>query len=419
MISIDIIPSKSYAHRALICAGLEQIQQGSPRCRVVCDLPSKDIEATRRCVEALIAGDPVMACGESGSTLRFLLPVLGALGKEGIFQTEGRLGERPLSPLKEELEAHGCKVGTGSTVTISGQLTPGTFTIPGNISSQFITGLLLALPLLDGDSRIQVTGTLESAAYVDITREVLAQFGIPVTHKASDTGCGMVFEVSGRQAFRGPETLVPEGDWSAAAFWIAAGILGKEPVEIRGLNLASRQGDREIVSIARQFGAQIQTRRTDVCGSGNSTGCPENEESLIITPSETKGITVDVSGIPDLAPVIALIGARSSGTTRITGAARLRIKESDRLSAIAAVLTGLGVSVLEEEAGLVIEGTCGKPFAGGELDGWNDHRIVMMEAIASIVSCEPVTICGKEAVSKSWPGFFRVLENAGLGGNVR
>jgi 3-phosphoshikimate 1-carboxyvinyltransferase len=394
---IEAVSSKSIAHRALICAALADLHTD-----IRCDLPSRDIQATRACVTAILDGGNIMECGESGSTLRFLLPVMGALGRKGIFMTHGRLSDRPMLPLVQELENHGCILSPpGETpITIEGQLEPGIFTLPGNISSQYITGLLLALPLLNGNSTIEVMGKLESAPYVAITTEVLRQFGI--TWIAKMTRHGMSFEIPGNQIYEGPDTFVVEGDWSAAAFWLAAGALGNKAVTVKGLNMNSMQGDIKILDVLRQFCVEV------IEGDGEVTA----------HPSHLQGCVVDVSAIPDLAPVIALLGAAATGKTEIVNAARLRLKESDRLHSIAEGLNALGMSVREKGDSLIIKGSIRKGFRGGKVSSFGDHRIVMMEAIASVMCKDKVIIDGKEDVAKSYPGFFQVMRQAGLDQNV-
>ncbi len=396
-IVIDIIPSKTYAHRLLICAALSETP-----CRVDCDFLSDDLNATRRCVRALRDGGNVLDCGESGSTLRFLLPVAAALGRRTEFRSSGRLMERPLSPLYDELITHGCRLSPKgvSPLTIEGQLEPGTFLMPGNVSSQFISGALMALPILRKDSQIIVSGKLQSAAYVDCTMDVLAQFGIRVETEIRATG--RTYTVPGKQVYRGPEVCRPEGDWSGAANWLLAGAIGEEPVSVRGLNPDSKQGDRAIVDLLRSFGAKVEV-----------------QDGLVTAyPSELKGIRVDISGIPDLAPVVALAGACASGETNIVNALRLRMKESDRIRSICNVLTGLGVKAEELPDQIRILGKNKKPLLGGTFSSENDHRIVMMEAVASLRTESSVRITGAEAVNKSYPGFFEVMETAGLAGNV-
>lgn len=397
-IIIDIIPSKSFAHRAYLCSALSDHPS-----QVICRFTSEDIEATRECVRALREGESVMECGESGSTLRFLLPVMGALGRRGVFMTKGRLADRPLSPLREELERHGCRLSPPGTspVTIEGQLTSGEYVIPGNVSSQFISGLLTALPLLKGNSTVVIEGPLESSAYVDITTEVLMKFGIGWVKKITGDGC--CYEIPGGQMYQGPRQYVVEGDWSNAAFWLCAGVIGKEPVTVRGLRKDSLQGDRRIVDILRDFGAELRWDGSEITAF----------------PSRLTGTEVDVSGVPDLAPVIALAASVASGRTDINNAGRLRLKESDRLTSVAESMNALGARVREKKDKLVIRGSGGASLIGGYVKSWGDHRIVMMEAMASLVCEHKVIIRGKEAVSKSWPVFFQELERAGLAGNLK
>lgn len=394
---IDIIPSKSYAHRALICAAL------SPKkTRVICRLHSEDVEATRRCLEALSRGEEGMECGESGSTLRFLVPVVGALGRTAVFYTKGRLPKRPMSPLREELEAHGMTLSEEgeSPLTVSGRLRPGLFRLPGNVSSQFVSGILLALPLLEEDSTIEILGELQSAHYVDMTVAVMRDFGIEVEVQS---GPGISYHVSGRQQYHGGEKYVVEGDWSSAAFWLTAAAIGDRPLTVGNLNLNSLQGDRRIADLIKQFGAHVAA----------GDGC------VTVSPGKMSGSVVDVSDIPDLAPAIALLGAAASGTTKIANAERLRLKESDRLSGIADVLSALGGDVIESRDSLLIGGQDGRPLEGGVIDPKNDHRIAMMAAVASLICRNPVRIKGSACVAKSYPGFFRDLKKLGLDKNVR
>lgn len=396
-VKIEIIPSKSFAHRAMICAALSETKS-----EVKCDFFSKDIEATRNCVDVLKNGGTLLKCGESGSTLRFLLPVFAALGRKGIFVPEGRLIKRPLSPLYEELESHGCSLSPKgeSPIVIEGKLVPGIFRLPGNISSQYISGLMMALPLLEGKSRIDIEGELESAAYVDITLKVLAEYDIVWIKKV--TSKGVSYEIPYRQKYAGPAEFCVEGDWSAAAFWLCAGAVGSTSVTVSGLNLQSLQGDRQIVEILKTFGAEVH----------------EGENSVTVYPSKLYGAEVDLAPIPDLGPVVALLGCAAYGKTRIINAERLRLKESDRLSAIAENLKTLGGKVKEKKDGLVIKGLSGAKFVGGEVSSFNDHRIAMMEAVASLFSYSRVIIDGKEAADKSYPDFFKIMREVGLGGNI-
>lgn len=392
---IEIIPSKSDAHRALICAALSDLTSGRA-CQVVCSSTSQDIEATAKCLAALETGRSQMYCGESGSTLRFLLPVMGALGYRAEFYPEGRLPERPLSPLYEELESHGCRLSPQGSVpfVIEGQLKPGFFRIPGDVSSQYISGLLFALPLLEEESRIVIEGELQSRPYVEMTIRVLRDFGIEIL--PVDDG----YRVPGGQRYGAPPVYQVEGDWSNGCFWLAAGALVPGGVCVSGLNPDSLQGDKEILRLLSRFGA-----RTEVSAEG-----------IAVMPDTLCGIEIDASQIPDMVPILAVIACGAKGKTTIKNAGRLRIKESDRLASVSQVLAGLGADITELAEGLEILGT-GR-LAGGTADSWGDHRIAMMAAIASLICDGPVTITGSQAVKKSYPDFFRILEEAGLGENI-
>lgn len=399
--SVNAVASKSHAHRLLIAAALSKRPA-----EVSIRTTSQDIEATRACLKQLKAGIPVLDCGESGSTLRFLLPVIMALKEEAIFLGSGRLPQRPISPLKEEMEAHGCSFsnkhrtkGTAQEIChIKGSLQGGLFTLPGNVSSQYITGLLFALPLLEKDSWIQITSPLESRSYVDLTLDVLKNFQIDIYTEEKE---GLLtFKVKGRQQYIPPENLEAEGDWSNMAFWVAAGVLSKESGIIgRGVNLKSIQGDRAILSLTRRMGGEIQ----------------EKGDSFLALARPLHGIHIDASAIPDLVPILSVMAAAAKGTTCIHHAERLRIKESDRLAAMYDCLSQVGVDLAEQPGGLTIRG--GSPIKGGRVSGYNDHRIVMAMAIASVVSEGPIIIEGAEAVNKSYPGFWDDFKY--LGGEYR
>jgi len=394
---IDIIQSKSYAHRAFICAALS-----SSQCKVIYDSRSEDVEATRECLCALDTNGRIMNCGESGSTLRFLLPVACAMGRSVSFVTKGRLADRPLSPLREELEAHGCLISPEgqSPITISGQLTAGTFKLAGNVSSQFISGLLFALPLLEEDSEIVIEGPLESSAYVDITVDVLNHFGITI--EAEKTSAGIIYHVAGGQKYKGPSEYAVEGDWSAAAFWLVWGAIGRKAIGVRGLKQDSKQGDRKIADVIRQFGGNVEIE----------------DDMIISSPSRLRGINVDVSEIPDLAPAIALLGVAAEGTTKLTNAGRLRLKESDRIASITRALREVGANVSGHPDSIVINGSCGEQLEGGTIDTSKDHRIVMMAAAASEICKGEVTIIDSKACGKSYPDYFEIMKKAGLGENT-
>lgn len=401
--SIDIISSKSYAHRLIILASLAKNAS-----RIECRGTSRDIEATVSCMNALGAsivrtGDMIyvepivnkpcgireLNCGESGSTLRFLLPIIGVLGAEAVFNMEGRLGERPLAPLDGVLCAHGMAIQKqGARLYCSGQLTAGEYAIDGNVSSQYISGLLMALPLLCHGSTLAVTGRLESGAYVDITLDTLKAANAAVV--CGDNGRS--FAIQGGCGYNMPAVCRAEGDWSNAAFFLCMGAVSHRGITVTGLNASSRQGDRQIAAILRQMGA-------DVCIGGESITVKRNK----LTP-----ITVDASQIPDLIPAICALAAAAEGDTHIINAARLRLKESDRLKSTADMLAALGVGVTELADGLTVHGT--GHILGGTVDSRNDHRIAMAAAVAACAAKGNVSIRGKECVSKSYPAFFDVLD---------
>ena len=366
--------SKSMAHRAVLAMALAG---GTGTLSNLSD--SQDIQATKRCVEALKAprpdGElPFLDCGESGSTLRFLIPIALAAAGGGVFTGHGRLMERPQQPYFDIFDEKGIFYGqTDGVLTVRGTLTPGVYRLPGNVSSQFVTGLLYALPLLPGDSTIEITTPLESGGYVDMTLDMLEKFGISVQNKNY-----AVFHISGNQVYQGRDITV-EGDWSQAGFWYAANFLDNQ-VAIQGLNADSTQGDRVVASLYWK----------------------------LAKPGDTD---IDVSGCPDLLPPLAVMAAVRSGTTRFVNAARLRIKESDRLATTAALLNALGGHAEEGPDSLTVRGV--PAFSGGTVDGANDHRIVMAAAIAATRSSAPVTILGAEAVRKSYPSFWEDYKQLG------
>lgn len=396
---IAAVSSKSVAHRLLICAALADKPTA-----IVCSDRSEDIDATVRCLSALGAKiDPLpdgflvrpisqtkaeatLDCGESGSTLRFLLPIAAAIGTDTTFVLHGRLPERPLSPLRELLEEKGILITKPSenTLRVQGKLRAGAFPIDGNVSSQFITGLLFALPLLDGESDIMLTSDLESAGYIDLTLDALRRFGL--VPKATEHG----WHFPRKTAYRSPDKVAVEGDWSNAAFWLCAGAICR-PMTVTGLSLRSSQGDRKILDLLRQFGAKIDI---------------ENDR-LTVRPAPLHGIEIDASQIPDLVPPLALVAACAEGKTRIFGAQRLKIKESDRLRSVFEAISALGgeISVLTDGLEIV-----GGALHGGQIDSQNDHRIAMMAAIASTVCDGAVTLRGAQAVKKSYPRFWEDFE---------
>ena len=388
-------PSKSQAHRLLIAAALAE---GTSTLHNIAR--SQDIEATLRCVTALggswtetspgtltvtgIGGRrfsggelPRLDCGESGSTLRFFIPIALAVAGGGIFTGHGRLMERPQGPYFQLFDKKGIFYEQKDGVlTVRGALTPGEYVLPGNVSSQFFTGLLFALPLLDGVSAVVSSTEIESQAYITMTLEAMRQAGVPVAERPGLRS----FEVL--HAAYHPFAATVEADWSQAAFWYAANFLDSR-VEIRDLNPDSGQGDKVVSELYWQ----------------------------LARPGDAE---IDVSGCPDLLPPLAVMAAVRSGTTRFVNAARLRIKESDRLSTITAALTALGAEVHEEPDRLIIVGKPSLP--GGTVDCANDHRIAMMAAIAATGCTGPVTVLGAECVQKSYPDFWEAYNT--LGGDI-
>ena len=370
--------SKSQTHRAVLALMLAQGEGKLSNLAV-----SEDIQATQDCVAALKSGQPaqvdglpLLDCGESGSTLRFLIPVALAVRGGGHFTGRGRLMERPQGPYIRLFEEKGILWNQeGACLTVEGQLEPGVYALPGNVSSQFITGLLYALPLLPGDSRIVLTTPLESRGYVDMTLDMLRRFDIKVEEQEDG------FLVPGNQTYQARD-LTLEADWSGAAFWYAANFLGAQ-VDIQGLNPDSVQGDRQIGTLYWKL-----ARPGDV--------------------------DIDLSQCPDLAPPLAVMAAVRKGTARFVNAGRLRIKESDRLETIARTLNALGAKAQVGEDTLILEGL--DHLEGGTVDGCNDHRIAMMAAVAAVACKEPVTILGAECVKKSYPRFWE--DYTALGGEV-
>ncbi|MBR3751587.1 MAG: 3-phosphoshikimate 1-carboxyvinyltransferase [Ruminiclostridium sp.] len=404
--TIRAIPSKSAAHRLLICAAL-----ADKPTHVFCEKESQDIAATVRCLQGLgasiwqeggayrvvpihrerIPQSCTLDCGESGSTLRFMVPVVCALGVTATFQMAGRLAQRPMEPLATQLREHGCTIThkpDQDRMEVSGHLRPGTFTIPGNVSSQFITGLLFALPLLDGESTLVVEGELESKGYVDMTLSALQTFGI-TPPKTDDR-----WMVS-PSTYASPGTLQVEGDWSNAAPWLCMGILGGQGITVEGMDPQSLQGDKGVCEVLARMGGLI---------SGQ-------DNAISAKPGALAPTIIDARNIPDLVPVLAAAAATAPGETRVEGAARLRIKESDRLMTTRQTLNALGGDVEETEDGLIIRG---KPqLSGGTVDAQGDHRIAMLAAVASVVCTGPVTITGAEAIRKSYPTFWQELRDLG------
>lgn len=395
--SIEGIASKSFAHRALICACLAK---GESKIKI--NTSSADIEATLECLRNLGAGiekngvaytvtpigalpeSAVIDCGESGSTLRFLLPVICAMGIKAEIHAHGRLPERPLSPLKEELIRMGAEISDFFPLAVSGKISAGEYTLRGDVSSQFVTGLLMALSYLGGGV-IKLLPPVQSRPYIDITLEVLRTFGADIKEENN------IFYINSSPLI-GCDFAV-EADWSNAAFPLCMG------AEVMDLNPDSTQGDKAIIDVLKNMGAVIS------CKSGNFKA----------DLSSLHGCRIDASDTPDAVPVIAAIAATAEGETVIFNAERLRIKESDRIMTTASMLRSLGGNVTETDDGLII---IGKSFlTGGETDSFNDHRIAMAAVVASLKCRGDVIIRNAQAVSKSYPSFFDDFNK--LGGKAR
>ena len=399
---VRAIPSKSWAHRLLICSALAEGES-----EIYCPAVNEDIEATASCLNALGAkaertgdgytvravggkGENVLDCGESGSTLRFLLPVACALGREVRFIGRGRLPERPMAELNEALRKGGAEISADKLpIKVSGRLRAGTYKLPANVSSQYISGLMFALPLLVGESVIELDTRPESEPYINMTIAALKLFGVEVIKE------GNSYRIPAGQKYRSRGKVEVEGDWSNAAFWLCAGAIGKKPVSVAGMNTGSAQGDREVADILRRMGARAE----------------ESDGVITVHPSRLSGIEIDSKNIPDLVPVLAVTAAAAEGETRIYNAGRLRIKESDRIKSTAALLRSLGAEVRETDDGLIVQG--GR-LKGGEADSFGDHRIAMAAAAAACAAEGEVLIRNSEAVAKSYPAFFE--DYAALGG---
>ena len=405
--SIAAIPSKSMAHRLLLLSAL---------CDGITDVTlsetSNDIDATLRCVTSLgasvgrtrsglrvvpltkrgVRDRARLDVGESGSTLRFLLPVVAALGHGASLMGHGRLAQRPLAPLDEQLIAHGVELSDRGSfpLEVSGTLTPGSFTLPGDVSSQFASGLLMAAPLVDGAVEIAVSEPVESLGYLNLTVDALRTFGVSVDEERRTNGdkAFHIYTIAPGSRLISPGSCIVEGDWSNAAFWLAAGALGTTPLSVLGLNPQSRQGDRAIMAALTLLGARV----------GRGSGIVASSRDVL------HARTIDVSSIPDLAAPIAAVAAVAEGTTRLTGAARLRLKESDRLETIRRTIASMGGRASVEQDDLVIEGV--PSLTGGDVDAANDHRIAMMAAVCAAYATGPTIIHGADCVAKSYPRFF-------------
>ena len=329
-------------------------------------------------------------CKESGSTLRFILPTFSAFGVDFSVTVSGRLGERPLSPMYEILVERGVIASENGKypLNVSGKFTGGDITVSGNVSSQFISGMLMALPLTGKSGSITVTGEFQSKPYVDITVDAMRKFGVDVKID------GNVYRVPQSQ-YRSFGEVKAGGDWSNTAFFASMGALGGK-MKITGLALDSMQGDKTVVEALKKFGAKV-----DFSG-----------DALTIEKSELKGVELDCGDIPDLVPCLAVVASVAKGKTRFYNASRLKIKESDRIKSTVEMINALGGKATATDDGIEIEGVAN--LTGGTVNGYNDHRIVMSSAVASCVSDNAVKILGAQAVNKSFPNFFEIIKGMGF-----
>lgn len=380
---VTVPPSKSVAHRALICSYLS----GGGTVKPIID--SKDMQATTGIISSLKNNEDILNAIESGSTIRFMIPVAAALGREVTFVGEGSLLKRTIGEYLDLLPKHNVKIESNGFLPakLTGKLRAGNYSVAGDVSSQYITGLLLALPLLEGDSAIELTTPLQSKPYVDMTIKVMSDFGV----NAFETDFGYL--VKGNQKYK-PLDYIVEGDWSHSAFFLVAGAIGGD-VRVNGLRSDSTQGDKAIVDVLRLFGADVLA----------------DENSVRVRKSKLTGATVDATNIPDLVPIIAVLGAFSEGKTVIKGAERLRYKESDRIESVIYNLRQLGADVTEMPDGMIING--GAQLHSSRLKGYNDHRIVMAFSCAGLFLDGETVIDDALSINKSYPSFFEDYNSIG------
>ena len=403
--NITIPPSKSLAHRAIICACL------APGRSVISNIDySVDIRATiegMRHLGASIKEDKdtlfidgietfqydgdVVNCHESGSTLRFFLPLFSLTGKRATFSGSKRLIERPQNVYEMLFQEQGIDfVRTYPNIIIDGRLKPGELTLKGNVSSQFITGLLFALPLLEADSKIHIEPPFESRSYVDLTIQMLKRFQIIVEYEDAYT-----LAIKGNQQYQPTDVLV-EGDYSQLVFWASLGVLNHS-VETHGLDLHSLQGDKKTIDIFQSMNAGIKVL----------------DDGYQFCPGTLNGTVIDLNDCPDLGPMLFVLATQANGKTTFQNAGRLRIKESDRIEAMETELKKLGCSISSTFGTVTITGPV-KLQGNVTLHGHNDHRIVMALSILATIADEPITIDDAQAISKSYPGFFKDLASCGI-----
>ena len=401
--------SKSEAHRRMICAGLSDSEV------IVTDyMESADMAATKRCLTALgaevstkenvltVRGGklkpgfmPLLDCGESGSTLRFFVPLAMTVAGGGVFRMHGRLGSRPMDVYRDLFVPQGAdwrmSAGADGTaeLTVYGGLTPGNYELPGNVSSQFVSGLLFALPLLEGESTLTVKPPVESAGYIRMTIKAIEESGIHLEETAP-----FAWRIPGFQKYHAPSGAL-HGDYSQAAVLLCAAALGHE-IAVTGLAPDTIQGDRAVIQHLQTLGAQVE----------------EHDMTVTVRGGKLHGAVLDMRDCPDIAPMLALVCQLAEGESRLVRCGRLRLKECDRLESTVNLLNKLGGRARIDGDTMVIQGVP-KLQGGVTLNNDNDHRMVMLAAIAASVAERPVTVPGAEALNKSWPEFLRVYEALG------
>lgn len=405
--TLSAIASKSDAHRAIICAALSDDKTNIHISHI-----SKDIEATLNCIKKMgasfmkkdnvyeitpvkeLSQNPTLDCNESGSTLRFLLPVLAALGRGATFVGSGRLPERPMELIVDLLKKHENTFSSSKLpITVSGKTTPGTFDIAGDVSSQFISGLLFALPLLHGKSIIRLTSHLQSSAYVNMTVNTLKSFGVDIAQNENE------FITEPIETYKSPKEYIVEGDWSNAAFFMVMGALGGN-VTIKNLNQSSHQSDKTILDILSLAGVNYTVK----------------DDEITVLKSRIKPFDLDVSECPDLFPVLSVLACGAKGKSTLYNAKRLRIKESDRIKTTCELIKNLGGKALETEDSLVI---CGSgQLNGGTVESYNDHRIAMSAYTAASISENDIILKDAKAIDKSYQSFMEDFKIVGGEANV-
>ena len=410
---VKIPPSKSMAHRAIICAALsdglciiENIDYSDDIIATIDAMNSLGAKIVKHKDYIEVIGaygsdekpqeTRIIDCNESGSTLRFLVPISLLFKGSSKFIGRGNLGKRPLTTYYNIFERQGIEYSYEEgnlNLVINGELNPGTFEVEGNVSSQFITGLLFTLPLLKEDSKIIITTEMESKGYIDLTLRAMSDFGVEIINNNYRE-----FIIKGNQKYNARNYRV-EGDYSQAAFFLCADSLGND-VLCKDLDLNSLQGDKEVIDILERMNVVFNANDIGVKGTTNG---------------ELASTVIDGSQCPDIIPVLTSVAALTKGTTEIINAGRLRIKECDRLAAVTSELNKLGAKIIEKEDGLVVTGV-EKLQGGVEVWSHKDHRIAMTLAIASTRCEEPIVIKDYECIAKSYPKFFEDFK--ALGGNV-